>query len=156
MAGRTSTHRGTAQPRRFLAIALLCLLAFAVRPLKADEIVDTGWLSFTPAQLDEVREFERLTFQGGTIDERRSMQTSALNVIQVKMTFTNKTEKSIFFDLSIIGEDAEGEELFIFNLSPALHKIPAKKSASLTQSRYVVPGTLDRVAIYRARFVGFK
>ncbi len=156
MAGRTSKHRGFLLPRRALAIAVLCSLLLAVRPLQADEIVDTGWLSFTPAQLDDVREFERLIYQGGTIKERRSMQTSALNVIQVKMTFTNKTEKSIFFDLSIIGEDAQGEELFIFNLSPALHKIPAEKTASLTQSRYVVPGTLDKVAIYRARFVGFK
>ena len=62
----------------------------------------------------------------------------------------------MFFDLGIIGESAEGETLFVFNMSPTLSRISSKATTTLRESRYVLPGTLERVAKYRVRFLGFK
>ena len=139
-------------------LSLVCALAvlLVAHHALADEAVDSGWIEFDPSAIDGVHDYERISYKHIKISENPAIQTKALKVLKVEIEATNKTEDNMFFDLGIIGESTEGEPLFVFNLSPTLSRISAKATTKLRESRYVLPGTLEKVAKYRVRFLGFK
>ena len=139
-------------------VSLVCALSVLhfAHPAPADEAVDSGWVDFDPSEINEVHDYERISYKHIKISENPAIQTKALRVLKVEVEATNKTEANMFFDLGIIGVSAEGATLFVFNLSPTLSRISAKATTKLRESRYVLPGTLDKVAKYRVRFLGFK
>ncbi len=141
-----------------LLLSVVCALSVLQisHVAQADEAVDSGWIEFDPSAIDEVHDYERIAYNRIEVSETPALQTKALKVLKVEIEATNKTERNMFFDLGIIGESAEGETLFVFNMSPTLSRISSKATTTLRESRYVLPGTLERVAKYRVRFLGFK
>lgn len=150
------THLRLAPMKRLLSGSLALAILLIAHHALADEVVDSGWIEIDPSELEVDREYERLIYRHIRISENPAIQTEALRVLKVETEATNKTEESIFFDLGIIGEAADGEALFVFNLSPTLSRVSPKATTKLRESRYVLPGTLERVAKYRVRFLGFK
>ena len=142
--------------KRLLAIGLALSALLISQHALADEVVDSGWVEIDPLELEVDREYERIIYRHIKISENPAIQTDALRVLKVEIEAANKTEENIFFDLGVIGEAADGETLFVFNLSPTLSRISPKATTKLRESRYVLPGTLDRVTKYRVRFLGFK
>ena len=156
MTKTRNTHKHLALMKRLLSmVCALSVLHFA-HPAPADEAVDSGWIEFDPSELNGAHDYERISYKHIKISENPAIQTKALRVLKVEVEATNKTETNMFFDLGIIGVSAEGATLFVFNLSPTLSRISAKATTTLRGSRYVLPGTLEKVAKYRVRFLGFR
>ncbi len=141
---------------RLLSIGFAFATLLIAQHALAEEAVDSGWLEFEPSEMDEIHEYERITYRHIKFSENPAIQTKALKVLKVEVEATNKTEEDIFFDLGIIGKSAEDQTLFVFNMSPTLSRISAKATTTLRESRYVLPGTLEEVAKYQVRFLGFK
>ena len=156
MTATSITHKHLAMMRNLLSIVCALSVLHFAHPALADEAVDSGWIEFDPSELDGAHDYERINYKHIKISENPAIQTKALKVLKVEVEATNKTEDNMFFDLGIIGESAEGATLFVFNLSPTLSRISANATTKLRESRYVLPGTLGKVAKYRVRFLGFK
>jgi len=122
--------------KRLLAIALALAVLLIAHHALADETVDSGWIEFGPSELDDVREYERIIYRHIKISENPAIQTDALKVLKVEIEATNKTEGNIYFDLGIIGEAADGQTLFVFNLSPTLSRISPKATTNTSGNNY--------------------
>ena len=93
---------------------------------------------------------------GVEVVEKKAIQTNVLNTIRLTFQVKNRTEEDVFFDLGTMALDDAGEVLFVMNFSPSMFGIGPGKTDTISQDLYVLPGTLDRVALYRFRFLGFK
>jgi hypothetical protein len=156
MTATGCTHKNLVLIRLLLSISFAFAVLINTHHAVADEAVDSGWVEFDLSEINAVHEYERITYKHIKISENPAIQTKALKVLRVEVEATNKTEDNIFFDLGIVGKGAEGETLFVFNMSPTLSRISAKATTKIRESRYVLPGTLAKVAKYRVRFLGFK
>ena len=142
--------------RRFLALGFAAAIALAAPGAAAGElVVDSGWVDVKASELNGDREFERFTSSRVRIEERDAVQTNALNIVNLSFDITNKTKDDLYFDLDAMALDDAGEVLFVMSFSPSIFGIGGGKTATLSETRYVHPGTLDRVARYRFRFLGF-
>ena len=122
----------------------------------ADELIDSGWVTRTPAQLGEPVESDRMMFHGVTVTERGAVQSDALAVVHMEMEVENKVDYDLYFDIDVVARDAEGQILFTMTLGPNVLGLFPRHKATLSQTRYVVPGSLARVASYDFRYLGFR
>ena len=143
--------------KRFAALGFAAAIGLAAPGASADELaVDSGWVEVKPPDLRKDREFERFNYSGVKIEEREAVQTDALNIVNLSFNIKNKTKENLYFDLDALAVDDEGEVLFVMSFSPSIFGIGGGKTATLSETRYVHPGTLDRVAVYRFRFIGYR
>ncbi len=143
--------------RRWLAVALALMVGLPAFGSAAGELaVDSGWVDVKPSNLNGEREFERFLYSNVSVEESEALQTDALNIVTLSFDVKNKTEDDLYFDLDALALDDKGEVLFVMSFSPSIFGIGGGKTAILSETRYVHPGTLDRVAVYRFRFIGYK
>ena len=140
---------------RFLVGFYLVLVLFATGAL-ADEIIDSGWVEIKPSELVKGVEGPRIIFSDINVLERGAIRSDALSVIWMEMTAKSKVDYPLYFDMDVVARDKSGEILFILRLSTHLFGVRPEAPHVLSQSVYVVPGTLDRIAAYQLRFIGFK
>jgi hypothetical protein len=144
------------QRLRLLAL-ILPLLALVVAPAaRADELIDSGWVTLAPAELGKPYEGERIIFKGVEVFERGAIQTDALAVVKMILTVESKVDYDLYFDMDVVARDAEGQILFTLTLGPDVLGLWPKSETEISQTRYVVPGTLEKVASYDVRFLGFR
>ena len=93
---------------------------------------------------------------GVEVVEKKAIQTDVLNTIRLTFQVKNKSDDKVHFDLGAMALDDAGEVLFVLNFSPSMFGIGPGKTDTISQDIYVLPGTLERVALYRFRFLGFK
>lgn len=142
---------------RSLALALVLIaVAPAVPAAGADELIDSGWVTLAPEELDRPYEGERIIFKGIQVFERGAIQTDALAVVKMILTVESKVDYDLYFDMDVVAHDAAGQILFTMTLGPDVLGLWPKSESELSQTRYVVPGTLDKVASYEVRFLGFR
>jgi hypothetical protein len=139
-----------------LAVTIALAAAVMASDVRADELIESDWIEIKPSELDRDHAYENISYFSIDIDENRSFHTDALTVISLKFKAKNNAEEDLFFDLDLIALDESDTVLFVMNFSPALAGIGPGSTAFLSQSRYVEPGTLERVAKYRFRFIGIK
>lgn len=139
-----------------IAIGVAIAISFTTHNVASEELVDSGWIDIKPSELQQDREYERLTYLGVEVEEKNAIQTDVLNVVRLSFEAKNKTNEDVYFDLNTMALDDKGEILFVMNFSPSLFGISAGKTNTFSQELYVLPGTLGRVALYRFRFLGFK
>ena len=140
---------------RFLAGLYLVLVLFATGAF-ADEIIDSGWVEMKHSELVKGMEGPRIIFSNINVLERRAIHSDALSVIRMEMTAKSKVDYALYFDIDVVARDKNGEILFVLKLSPHLFGVRPETPDIFSQSVYVIPGTLDRVAAYQLRFIGFK
>ncbi len=143
--------------RRLLAVGFALAIGLTALGATAAELaVDSGWVDVKPPNLSGDRDFERFKYSNVRIEESEAIQTDALNIVTLSFDVKNKTKDDLYFDLDALALDAAGEVLFVMSFSPSIFGIGGGKTATLSETRYVHPGTLDRVAVYRFRFIGYK
>lgn len=138
---------------RFL---VACCLALFVQGALTDEIIDSGWVDVKPVELTEGLKGPRVEFSNINVLERGAIHSDALSVIRMEMTAKSRVNYPLYFDIDVVARDGSGEILFVLKLSPHIFGVRPETQDVFSQSVYVAPGTLDRVAAYQFRFIGFK
>lgn len=139
-----------------LLVGFYLVLALFATGTLADEIIDSGWVEMKPSELVKGIEGPRIKFSDINVLERRAIRSDALSVIRMEMAATSKVDYALYFDIDVVARDKSGEILFVLKLSTHLFGVRPETPDILSESVYVAPGTLDRVAEYQLRFIGFK
>ena len=143
--------------RRLLAVGFAFVIGLTALGAAAGELaVDSGWVDVKPSEVNGDRDFERFRYSNVKVKESEAVQTDALNIVNLSFDVKNKTTEALYFDLDALALDDKGEVLFVMSFSPSIFGIGGGKTATLSETRYVHPGTLDRVAVYRFRFIGYR
>ncbi len=139
-----------------LLVGLNLVLVLLTTGALADEIIDSGWVDKKPSELAQGLEGPRVIFSDINLLERRAIRSDAISVIRMEMAAKSKVDYPLYFDIDVVALDESSEILFVLKLGTHLFGVRPDTPDILSESVYTVPGTLDRVATYQLRFVGFK
>jgi len=140
--------------KHLLILVLLCVLF--VPGARADEAIDSGWVELTPSEMKQGYDAPRLTFVEVSAVERNAIHTDALSVVKMVFDVKNKVDYTLYFDIDVLALDDRGQMLFAMKVSPDLFGLGGGATESPSQTRHVLPGTLERMAAYKCRFLGFR